>query len=335
MEIEIITNPDRFQELEQEWNRLLEKSASHVPFLRHEFLTSWWQTLGGGEWEQGELFILAARDHDGQLEGIAPLFLNDKSLMFIGTHEIADYLDVIVNENHLSGFANAIFAALEEKSGSWEVLDLYNLVQGSPTLAHLKELAQKRGWDYREQILQPAPCILLADSWESYLDNLESKYRHEIERKLRRAEGYFLPVEWYFVNDKNHLDEEIDAFLELMAYHPQKAEFLTDLMETQLRKSVHSAFQEGWAKLAFLTVGGEKAAGYLNFDFDNRIWVYNSGINPLFENISPGWVLLSYQIQWAIQEGRDSFDFMRGDESYKYHFGGDNRYVIRATIRQE
>jgi hypothetical protein len=35
-----------------EWNELLANSASHVPFLRNEYLSTWWQTLGGGEWPQ-------------------------------------------------------------------------------------------------------------------------------------------------------------------------------------------------------------------------------------------------------------------------------------------
>lgn len=335
MNLETITDLETFQQLEKEWNQLLKRSASHVPFLRHEFLSSWWQTLGGGEWGEGELFILASRDHSQSLRGIAPLFRHQGSLLFIGSHEIADYLDFISPSQTLEPFLNDIFNHLEGQPSLWKDLDLYNLVQDSPTLSILKKLARARGWHYRESILQPAPCLTLSDSWEGYLDGLESKYRHEIERKIRRAKGYFLPVDWYRVSEKSHLDEELDAFLELMAYHPEKAEFLTDVMESHLRKSVHNAFDEGWVQLSFLTVGGEKAAGYLNFDFDNRIWVYNSGLNPMFENISPGWVLLSYLIQWAIEQGRKSFDFMRGDESYKYHFGGDDRFVVRATISNE
>jgi len=86
---------------------------------------------------------------------------------------------------------------------------------------------------------------------------------------------------------------------------------------------------------AFLTVGDIKAAGYLNFDYDGKIWVYNSGINPMFENISPGWVLLSKIIQWSIEAGRTELDFMRGDETYKYNFGGIDRQVHRIQVSRK
>jgi CelD/BcsL family acetyltransferase involved in cellulose biosynthesis len=40
-------------------------------------------------------------------------------------------------------------------------------------------------------------------------------------------------------------------------------------------------------------------------------------------------------MDWCIQQGRDAFDFMRGDEEYKYHFGGVDRFVLKATLSQK
>ncbi|MFO7943606.1 MAG: GNAT family N-acetyltransferase [Anaerolineales bacterium] len=334
MKLELIQDLNAFQKLEKDWNDLLSKSASHVPFLRHEYLSCWWQTLGGGEWERAELFILTARDQN-QLRGIAPLFIHEKTLLFIGSFEISDYLDLIVPPHLSDAFIGNLFDYLQEHSSEWETLDLYNLRKNSPSLPRIRKAAFARDWAYEDEVIQPAPCLSLPGSWEEYLQGLDNKNQHEIERKLRRAEGYFLPLNWYIVEEEDQLDREMDGFLKLMAYHPEKADFLTDIMKSQLRKTVHVAFQEGWIQLAFLTVGGKKAAGYLNFDYDNRLWIYNSGLNPIFENISPGWVLLSYLIRWAISKGRVSLDFMRGDEGYKYRFGGVDQYVVRAQIERD
>jgi CelD/BcsL family acetyltransferase involved in cellulose biosynthesis len=139
---------------------------------------------------------------------------------------------------------------------------------------------------------------------------------------------------WYIVQDGSGLDQEIDDFLRLMGQEPAKQAFLTDVMRTQMRAAVQAAFQAGWLQLAFLEIEGEKAAGYLNFDYDNHIWLYNSGWDPRFNNYSPGWVLLGYLLQWANEHGRASFDFMRGDEEYKYRFGGIDRYVTRVRIER-
>jgi CelD/BcsL family acetyltransferase involved in cellulose biosynthesis len=117
-----------------------------------------------------------------------------------------------------------------------------------------------------------------------------------------------------------------------MAQDPGKKDFLTDVMRSQMRSAVQAAHREGWLQLSFLEVGGEKAAGYLNFDYAGRIWVYNSGIDFKFGDLSPGWVLLGYLLQWANENKRQSFDFMRGDESYKYRFGAIDRFVVRARV---
>jgi CelD/BcsL family acetyltransferase involved in cellulose biosynthesis len=119
-----------------------------------------------------------------------------------------------------------------------------------------------------------------------------------------------------------------------MAQDANKAIFLSETMRAQMHDIVRTAFLGGWLQLAFLEFGGIKAAGYLSFDYANHIWVYNSGLNADFSQLSPGWVLLGYLIQWAIEHKRNCFDFMRGDEIYKYRFGAVNRFVVCASIRR-
>jgi CelD/BcsL family acetyltransferase involved in cellulose biosynthesis len=152
---------------------------------------------------------------------------------------------------------------------------------------------------------------------------------------MRRAAEWELPVRWYIVDDETSLPAEVDAFLDLMNHDPEKQAFLSEKMRQQMHLAVHAAYKEGWLQLAFIEVGGQKAAGYLNFDYGNRIWVYNSGFNPHFRELSLGWVLLGNLLQWANEQGRSAFDFMRGDEEYKYRFGAVDRRVVRALITRE
>jgi CelD/BcsL family acetyltransferase involved in cellulose biosynthesis len=339
MQLKVLRSLDEINAIENDWNALLEQSASHVPFLRHEYIRTWWETLGGGEWEHGELFIVLGYDDDGELAGIAPLFLTENldgepALMLIGSIEISDYLDLIVSPSNLDAFVEALFDFLASpQAPAWRLLDLYNLVESTPTLAALQEEAARRDWMYTQTQIDHCPNIPLPGDWDSYLAGLDKKQRHEIRRKIRRAENHTVPMRWYIVNDEASLDAEIDAFLALMAQDAEKSRFLTDVMRTQMRAAVHTAFQAGWLQLSFLEFGGEKAASYLNFDFDNHIWVYNSGLNDAFRKLSPGWVLLGYLIQQAIHQGRAAFDFMQGDEAYKYRFGAVDRFVVRVSIR--
>jgi CelD/BcsL family acetyltransferase involved in cellulose biosynthesis len=43
-------------------------------------------------------------------------------------------------------------------------------------------------------------------------------------------------------------------------------------------------------------------------------------------------VLLGHLLQWANENKRSEFDFMRGDEDYKYRFGGVDRFLVRARL---
>jgi len=340
MKFQVYRNLQDLKPLSELWNQLVEESASHVPFLRYEYLTSWWQTLGGGEWESGDLFVVVAHTEDGGICGVAPLFFTENldgksALMFLGSIEISDYLDVIARPDDLPGFIDALLEYLAgTEMPAWEVLDLYNFLENSPTLEVLKDSATRLGLTYAQEQLQPAPMVTLPGDWDTYLASIQKKQRHEIRRKIRRAEAAPEGVHWYIVEDETKLDDEIEAFLELMAYDPAKENFLTDVMRTQMKAAVHTAFQAGWLQLAFLEIGGEKAAAYLNFDYANQLWVYNSGLNFEMSYYSPGWVLLGYLIQWAIDNGRTALDFMRGDENYKYRFGGVDRFVQRVQIRR-
>lgn len=330
-----------FVELAEEWNALLQHSVSRVPFLRHEYLFAWWRTLGGGEWQTAYLSIYTARDEQGRLRGIAPLFettsdTGTRVRMFLGSIEISDYLDWIARPEDLPEFLEGLLAHWEANGGLQGIalpLDLYNILENSPSLPALAVAAESRGWRVTQSVLQPAPYIALPGDWETYLSSIDKKQRHEIRRKIRRLEeDEAANARWYIVKEEAALDAEIDGFLTLMAQDAAKQSFLTETMRTQMRAAVHAAFRAGWLQLAFLEINGEKAAGYLNFDFDNQIWVYNSGLNFQLGTYSPGWVLLGYLLQWANENGRTTFDFMRGDEQYKYRFGAENRFVVRVQV---
>ena len=349
MEFTLHRNFTDLESLAKEWNGLLAESVTHVPFLRHEYLRTWWGTRGGGEWPDSELAVVVARQ-DGQLVGVAPLFAaknrdGDPALLLLGSIEISDYLDLIVRPIDLSDFISGLLGFLahsgpaglsvhapEAGSKPWQMLDWQNIPEASPTLPVLKAEAEKRGWTFVQEQTYHTPSIPLAGDFETYLSGIDKKQRHEVRRKMRRAEESGNNVRWYRVSDEATLDAEVDAFLALMAEEPDKAKFLTETMRRQMHLACRAAFENGWLQLAFLEADGQKAAGYLNFDYLNRIWVYNSGIGRRFMELSPGWVLLGYLLQWANENKRLEFDFMRGDEDYKYRFGGVDHFVVRAKV---
>jgi CelD/BcsL family acetyltransferase involved in cellulose biosynthesis len=196
----------------------------------------------------------------------------------------------------------------------------------------MEEAARSRGWTYTCERLQHSPRIVLPGDWESYLAGIDKKQRHEIRRKLRRFEENVPDGRWYVVDSTHDLEVEAEDFMSLMQQDEEKARFLTPAMRMQMHAIMRCAFDAGCLQLSFLEIGGQKAAGYLSFDYLNRIWVYNSGLDTRFSEYSPGWVLLAHLLQWANENGKSEFDFMRGDEDYKYRFGATDRTIVRVRL---
>ncbi len=329
-----------FSEVSAEgWNALVEQSIADTPFSRYEYLSEWWKTLGGGEWKHAELVLVSATEND-QLIGIAPLFIADyegqRALMLVGSIEISDYLDLVVREQDLPRFLSGLldFLALQQ-ADHWSGLDWYNIPDSSPTLAAVKTESEKRGWTHHEEIYRPTPRIPLTGSFEEYLARIDKKQRHEIRRKMRRAAESELNVRFTIVGKDSDLEAEMNSFFHLMTQDSGKAGFLTPLMREQMAFTIRNAFEHGYLWLAFLEIEAVKVAASLNFDYKNKLWGYNSGVSREHMELSPGWVLLAHTIQWCCENERYEFDFMRGDEEYKYRFGGVNKYVMRVKILKQ
>lgn len=338
LNLEIIRSEADWDNLAEEWNQLLPGSVSNVPFLRYEFLSSWWQHRGGGEWTEAEsLYILAARDEHGALAGALPLFISknhagERALILLGSMEIADFLDVLVRPDQLDPFLDIALAHLvSAEAPDWASIELYNLLEDSSSLPALQNAADKVGLKFSSERLQPAPLISLPDDFDTYLESLDSRYRRELTRKMRNAMGYFIPVSVEKVEDD--LPAAMEDFFSMMREEAHKEAFLTKKMEAQMQALAAGALENVWLDLRFLIVGRDRAAGYLNFIYDNRMWVYNSAKAEKFAALSPGISLMGLLVQEAIEQGIVEFDLMRGDEGYKYQLGGVDRWVVKAAIK--
>ncbi|MCW5875461.1 MAG: GNAT family N-acetyltransferase [Anaerolineales bacterium] len=334
MRIETIQTMEDWAALQSDWQALLQHSHQNTPFLTYEFQRAWWQHLGGGEWGDANLHILTGRDESGRLLGIAPLFAAGDKLLFIGSHEIADFLDFIARPEDLPAFIQAVFTHLSGMAG-WSSLELDNLLDDSATQPAAQTAAAAAGWAAELETVQPSPYLTIPASLDAYGDMLDSKQAHELRRKLRQAARNPLPVALEVV-DSSHSEmaPALDDFFALMTQEADKAAFLTPAMRAQMEAIGAAAAAGGWLQLGFLKVGAERVAAFMSFDYQNRVWAYNSGFNNQHARLSPGWLLMAYMVQWCIDNGRGVFDFMRGGEEYKYRFGAQDRFVQRLTIKR-
>lgn len=337
--MEFLLHPNFPSNLQEQWDMLLDQSINDVPFLRYGYLENWWRTRGGGEWTNEAQIAIISAHQKNSLVGIAPFFIfqeNKKtSLYFLGSKEICDYLDFIVKPVDLESFIHELINFITGPTfPHWDQMILHNLMQTSPTVTALEKAAKQNSWRFTTECVKQSPFILLPGNWDDYLTSIDKKQRHEIRRKMRRAEEN-TDLTWYFAKNESSLDEEIEAFLQLMSLDVEKTKFLTAPMCEQMRLTMQWAFKEKILQLSFLEIQKQKAAGYFCFNYKNKLLVYNSGFDPRFSEFSPGWVLLGNLLRWSNENRITEFDFMRGNEEYKYRFGAKDRFVICTIIERK
>jgi CelD/BcsL family acetyltransferase involved in cellulose biosynthesis len=311
---------DAFDDIAADWRALLKR----LPFDTL-FYTPEWQQLTWSEFGQGELQLLALRDESFALIGIAPLALHDGVLSFACYKEISDYLDLLVERGREAEAHQALVAwLLSPHAPAWRTLNLTNIPAASASFGSFADALRAAGLTVETPPEDVCPVITLPENFDAYLDALDGKERRELQRKLRRAAAESRVV---FADNAATLAQDTADFVALMkASMATKSDFMTPRMEAFFARLTRAMADAGWLQLSFLEVGDEapltRAAAYLNFVYNNNVLVYNSGLDPdKFAHISPGQVLIAKLIEHAIGEKRSTFDFLQGNESYKYKLG--------------
>lgn len=353
-----------FDALATEWNPLLSRSRFNSFFLTYEWQTTWWSYLG-----HGDLWIVAFRDSKtDELVAIIPLYqyirqahsadqedsatnsvtsngpaTESSILTLVGCLEVSDYLDAII----AAGWERQVYRCFTEWLRSdgapqWDRLDLCNLPEASQSYELGAAIFSEAGWSVTVKQEDVAPQFTLPHRYDEYLaQQVDKKQRHEIRRKQRRAIRE-TAVDFYIVgldpelDKKRDIEAELDDFIRLQrASRDDKAEFMTAEMERFFRGMARNMLEAGYLRLCFLSMNGEKAAALFAFEYNDSFLLYNSGYEPeLHKQHSPGWVITAYTIQYAIAAGLRLYDFMQGDEEYKYRFGGQEYRVMRVLVEQ-
>ena len=336
VKLTIDRNASGFDALRSEWNELLQTSQTNTIFLSWEWQTTWWR-----HWGTDELHLLSWRDEEtGRLVGLAPLFVDvtsagERRLLLVGGIEVCDYLDVIVAPENAAPVYLSLVEWLDSPGApAWDLFELVNVPLASPTLTELRaRLAARWPTDARKEDV--CPIIQLPADWESYLNLLDKHQRHEVRRKLRKIEQ--APnVRWWFSASPADLDRDVEDFITLhQLSSADKDDFMTEPMKAFFRDLAQVMAAKGWLALALLEVNGQPAAALFSFRWQEQWLLYNSGYDPLnFKDLSTGVVLQARCIEYAIQAGFRVFDFLQGNEVYKYRLGGQDTEVWRLTVRQ-
>jgi len=266
--------------------------------------------------------------------------------IFFGASYHADYATVLaapadlpdvarVTVDHLAGTS----AAGQHHPAPWDVVDLRRLRCTDPAADALRDAfgaaAAANRWEVIREREDVCPIVTLPEGvdFDGYLDTLGKKARHEIRRKLRRAQS----------RGEVRLEESADPLRELDSFiqlHQRKwgeaglfpANPGGDAGRVFIRRLFETFGPHGMVRLSFLTVDGRRIAAGIHLDDGRVIYYYNAGVDPDALDLSPGVVMIARYMEAAIALGRRRFDFLRGDEPYKYDWGAVDEPIQRLLV---
>jgi CelD/BcsL family acetyltransferase involved in cellulose biosynthesis len=226
----------------------------------------------------------------------------------------------------------AFIKKLRQQRGRWDVLNLSSMPSNSSNLAPLQ--AGGEPWQAEETFI--CPVINLPLAWETLFKSFgKSKRKHQ--RRYRRRLDEVFPDRWGWQMIKN--PAELDHILdEMIRLHQAKWQslgepggFATPDIITFHHTIAHRFLEKGWLWLYCLRIEEQLAAIEYAYQYRGRVYSLASGLNPDFTDFSPGQVLTEMMIRQAVEAGLQEYDFLRGDEPYKFEWNATARYDL--TLR--
>jgi CelD/BcsL family acetyltransferase involved in cellulose biosynthesis len=309
------------------WETLHAALRLRSPFLAWTWQREWLRVFGEGL----RLELRRVVDSGGRLVGLLPLVeVAPDRFVLVGGADVSDYLDLLAPAGEETDVWAALLESRASSRASWE---LHAVPAASPTVTALPRLAAAVGLAASAPVEERCPVVALPESWDAFLAALPKKHRHELGRKLRRFERERPDGRVAWATTPADVDARLDHFLALhRASREGKAKFMDARMERFFRSAIIALAARGEARLAFLDGDEGPLAAFVTLEWADTVGLYNSGFAPAHAALSPGLVLLAAVVRDALERGRRRFDFLRGEERYKYEFGPTPEAVHAVTI---
>lgn len=335
LKISIITDKTAFQRLKREWNSLLAQCEHKSFFLTWDWLFNWWEfygSMGAGK----QLHIITARDEQGELTAILPLYKSSTSGAFVGKinlfyfigsgYESSEYLDIIAAPHMTTDQLEQIFAVLSQPA--IDGMYLSDVRHDSKLLPAMQNWCTQNGIYQNKRYWKTCPFIPLQEDYSHFIASLSKNMRYNVRRRTRNLEKKHA-VEFKCISDAKQAEQYIRILFELHRKRWSTREGTSKFDDPQ-REVFHANIAEklltaGFLRLYVLLVDEVPVAILYCFAYDGHIYYYQAGMDPEFEKKSIGMVVMGKAIEASFAEGAHEYDFLRGLEDYKFRWTDKTR----------
>lgn len=328
MQSELVTTDTSLAAIRDEWNRL----AGDDPLQTWEWRAAWWKFFGPAYDKRRRLAIGVVRQA-GQVVGIAPCFtergpIQGQKLVWLGSGKactdyqrflIAPEADVAYRTAIVDHLVDAIYDHVARRAQQ----DIWDLDGVEPTVAATTELEgslRRRGFSVHAEPIDSSWVMDLPGDWKTFVSGCHRGVRRKINKAERRAAGSSIH---YF---RATTPEKIAAFWpEFVRLHAARFStkvadggcFADPTFAQFLPEAIRLLSERGLVRLYWCEVHGTPISTQLYLLSGRSAQMYQSGFDPSFAQYEPGYLLYTHVLHDLIDSGFTTFDFLRGDETYK------------------
>lgn len=281
------------------------------PFSGRPFLQTWWAAAAS---ESAQLLL----SDDGA--GLIAAMVEDGVVTLVGHEDVTDY------HSPRGEISPDLVGDLVRATGRNAAFRFDSLPEEAAK--PLLETVRRFSADVAMAEHEVAAVLTLPPTVDDWLTAIGKKERHETRRKRRRFGNEL--GEPRLVRSTG--PDAVATFAEMhRKASGEKGHFMTDEME-----SLFAALEaRAGATIDFLTGDdGVPVAAAFGFSDPFGYYLYNSAYDPDAGHASPGVVLVGMLIENTIEAGLSTFDFLKGDEAYKFRLGAHRRplYALSGTF---
>lgn len=312
------------------WNRILETNRTLSIFSTPEWLKSWWDAFGTNR----RLVVLTFSDSNGALVGLAPMYWEFtkhpvfgrlKRLRMVGDGSgDSDNLDLILEPGWEHNCVSALISWMAQQRNCGLCL-LNTLPANSLAAEVIASQLRAAKWPVR-QATTPNSCIPLPSTWDVYIEGLSPKFRRQITRCRRKVESQF--------QTRLHRCEnaaEIPVMLETLyrlhqkrwARANEKGSFVSGERRDFYSRMAHAFFERGWLELWTLELNDKAVAAQISFRYRDCVYGLQEGYDTDYAAFHVGYVLRAALLEYFIQTGAKSYDFLGGFTPQKQRWGAE------------
>ncbi len=345
MKIDVIEQFEAFDALKANWEAVYAADPEANLFLSWGWMSKWLPQI------KSQWLILAARPTGNAKDYVAffPLRGNTRPIKNGGFYTniamagryFADYTGFIC----VPRWAGAAVPAFAEtlKSMKWATVDFEYVRVSDKNMNRLLNCFKNKAFEMRwKSTVDPVtgidlticPHIELPGDWDAYLGTLSANWRQKLRRLLRQVDGD--PELRITHVCAVTLDRDVESLLDLWGRQwSERKKDRAKPIQQNLREMLKHCFDLGVLFMPILWKG-DKAVGALAslIDAQTKTLLFAVGArDKTFCKPQPGLTLHAHSIQHVINMGITHYDFLRGNEDYKYSFGARDRRIMDVVVR--